>query len=469
MAPSRRDPRAARARKGPDFSALPDCVEEARRAALDDDAGPPDPVRFADLRARLAKASTRLPPLYRRNVLEPLQATLDEIGPRGFERVLRSDPDRAGPALVLLDLAQAVLQNGERYRDAATDGFQEVVSDLYDGFLSAEDRGGVKEPDHGVIPPLAKWGRPRFGPYTLPVEATAPLGLEMGVVSLPPANARAGLLAWAALGHETAGHDILGADAGLADELKAGVRAALRKARMDDLAEYWAGRIDETASDVMGILNMGPAAAVGLVGYFRGLNAAWGEGPHLRSDGPASDPHPADLVRGWLGAAVVRLLAFGEREAWAAAVEAETDRDAEDIRLAGRTVTPARAKRSAALVAAAVARGPMKSLEGHALGAIQGWSDEDQAVVARLRAALQGEAPIPERIQRGDYAAHAVAAAVTAAAARGGDPARLHGRLRAMLAAMHARNASWGPLPVVHPGDLAPHPATALAPALRGS
>jgi hypothetical protein len=449
-----------------DLSNLGACVEDARDAALARDTGPRDPTDYARLRAALARAAKRLPPVYRTGALEPFQRTLDAIGERGFRRVLAVDPEVQGQALVLLDVAQALLQSGS---DQATGAFQEVVSDLYDGFLSAEDRGGVKEPDHGVIPPLAKWGRPRFGPYTLPVEATAPLGLEMGVVSLPPANARAGLLAWAALGHETAGHDILGADAGLADELKAGVRAALRKARMDDLAEYWAGRIDETASDVMGILNMGPAAAVGLVGYFRGLNAAWGEGPHLRSDGPASDPHPADLVRGWLGAAVVRLLAFGEREAWAAAVEAETDRDAEDIRLAGRTVTPARAKRSAALVAAAVARGPMKSLEGHALGAIQGWSDEDQAVVARLRAALQGEAPIPERIQRGDYAAHAVAAAVTAAAARGGDPARLHGRLRAMLAAMHARNASWGPLPVVHPGDLAPHPATALAPALRGS
>ena len=38
------------------------------------------------------------------------------------------------------------------------DGFQEVISDLYDGFLSAEDRRGVKEPDFETIPPLVKPG-----------------------------------------------------------------------------------------------------------------------------------------------------------------------------------------------------------------------------------------------------------------------------------------------------------------------
>lgn len=49
----------------------------------------------------------------------------------------------------MLDIAQAILQNGEDYQKEATDGFQEVVSDLYDGFLSAADRRGLKPPDQG--------------------------------------------------------------------------------------------------------------------------------------------------------------------------------------------------------------------------------------------------------------------------------------------------------------------------------
>ena len=52
----------------------------------------------------------------------------------------------------------------------------------------------------------------------------------------------------------------------------------------------------------MGILNLGPAAGIGLIAYFRGLGAAFGQPPKLRSDGPADDPHPADIVRGYLAA-----------------------------------------------------------------------------------------------------------------------------------------------------------------------
>jgi exonuclease I len=40
----------------------------------------------------------------------------------------------------MLDIAHSILQNGEGFNEKATDSFQEVRSDLYDGFLSAEDR-----------------------------------------------------------------------------------------------------------------------------------------------------------------------------------------------------------------------------------------------------------------------------------------------------------------------------------------
>src|SRR5262245_14350146 len=106
--------------------------------------------------------------------------------------------------------------------------------------------------------------------------ATRSFNVQAAIVNLPPANAKEGLLAWAAVGHETGGHDIRHTYAGLEDQLASAVRTALRMAGFGgDLADYWADRIDETASDVCGILNMGPAAAIGLIGYFRGLNAAF--------------------------------------------------------------------------------------------------------------------------------------------------------------------------------------------------
>src|SRR5262249_28330743 len=175
-----------------------------------------------------------------------------------------------------------------------------VGGGLVCGFWGGKDRSGVNRRDRGVISPLVKFGNPDFGPYTFPIEATSSVhppggpGLGAALVSLPPAHARLGLLAWSALGHETAGHDILSADTGLKSELMRAVRNKLQAAGLGRLATYWAQRIDETASDVLGVLNMGPAAAIGLIGFFRGFS----NDSKLRSSGPASDPHPADVLRG---------------------------------------------------------------------------------------------------------------------------------------------------------------------------
>jgi hypothetical protein len=126
---------------------------------------------------------------------------------------------------------------------------------------------------------------------------------------------------------------------------------------------------------------MGPAAGIGLIGFFRGLNAAFGGGPKLRTIGPAADPHPADILRGFLAAATVRLLEFDEAAAWAAVIERETEKDLAAIRLAGRAVDPKVAKASAEVVARVIVTHPMDSLESHALGEIQTWRNEDEDIV----------------------------------------------------------------------------------------
>ena len=98
---------------------------------------------------------------------------------------------------------------------------------------------------------------------------------------------------------------------GLSAELGRFVQEELENANIGfGLPEYWSHRIEETASDVMGILNMGPAAAIGIVAYFRGLASANGRPPKLRTVGPLGDSHPADILRGYLGSATVALLSF---------------------------------------------------------------------------------------------------------------------------------------------------------------
>ena len=221
------------------------------------------------------------------------------------------------------------------------------------------------------------------------------------------------------------------------------------------MASYWSERIDETGADVLGLINMGPAAGIGMIGYFRGLLGAWTGVAKLQSSGPASDPHPADIVRGYLAASVVRNLSFAQGSRWAAAIEAETDKDAGSIRLAGHAVTAARAKAAAAVVAKAIADTPLLALEKKSLRSIQDWNDGDEAIAAALRPLLaHGRTALPS-IHGGGvvYATHVVAAAVIAAVLGEATPATLFAAMIGMLKEMHDDNPAWGPLFVGHRGD----------------
>lgn len=419
--------------------------------------GPEDPEEFSGLIARLDACRKKLPPLYRSKVIKPFLAAIEQLGNEDFNKVLMNDPGKEGEAGLMLDIAQAILQHGERYERKPTAAYQEVVSDIYDGFMSAEDRRVIKLPDHDVVSPLVKWGRPDYGPYTWPVDVTSYFGVGAAVVNLPPAHAYRGLFAYAALGHETAGHDVLHADDGLRDELASAVEAALiAKGLGANMADYWASRIDETASDVLGILNMGPVVGISIIGYFRALNAAYGFGRRLRNEGPASDDHPADVVRGYLAASTAKLLKVSTAKKWSAALEAETDRDVLTIRLAGEKVTEKDAKLSADVVAATIARTKCQSLANHALQEIQDWRDSDDAVVNELCPILASMGKLPTRYAKGTYAAHVVVGAITLALKKDADIPVIFDRMQGILKIMHDSNPSWGPLYIEHPGDLAP-------------
>lgn len=440
----------------PGIGNLDSCIEDARVAALDQDTGVPDPLPFHALRGRLLAARAHMPSIYLEAAFVPYVEKLESLGENAFNEILRADPTLEREAGLMLDIAHALLQRGEHFEPKALPAFQEVVADLYDGFLSAEDRRGVLPPDRETIAPMVKFGNPAFGPYTFPIDATEIFGLRVGVVSVPPSNARQGLLAWTALGHETAGHDILHADVGLLTEAGSAVRNALAaEPKTRALASYWAERIDETASDVLGILNMGPAAAIGLVGYFRSLNAAFTGVAKLRNDGPTLDPHPADIVRGFLAAATVGHLEFADAKGWAKVIADETHRDLTTIRLGGKVVAPDVARLSADIVAATLVTHPMIALEHHAFGEIQNWRDRDEEVIERLRGALTTANPLRMELTTGVYAAHLVAAATITALDKDANVALLFRRMIDLLKAMHDLNPTFGSLRVRHQGNLA--------------
>ena len=439
------------------LSHMAHCVADASLAIRDRDPGPPDPKQFDDLMTRLADAKPRLAPIYQQGMFEPFVATLASLGATEFTRILASDVNNDRAGRLMMDIAQALLQPAESVQHESLRAFQEVVSDLYDGFLSAENRRGVKPADRGVIAPMVKFGEPRSGPYTWPIEATSSFrvrgttGPNSAVVSLPPSTGRSGLIAWSSIGHETAGHDILGADRGLKAELSESVASALTASGLRNLASYWSERIDETASDVMGILNMGPAAGIGLVAFFRGFDGL------LRSDGPADDPHPADVLRGFLASATVRLLEFDDHDRWADLIREETLKDVRQITIARRETSAAQAEKSAAIVASTIVKTRARSLERTSLGRIQNWRNADEHVVDRLRRLLTSAAPLPDNFGSDAYAAHAVAAAVMAALAGDAEIPDLQLRMIHMLNVMHDQNASFGPLFVSQPGNIAAH------------
>jgi hypothetical protein len=377
--------------------------------------------------ASLRRAGSKLPSAYRWRVVHPLLAVLRE-----------RSADATQYAEYVEELSEAILPH-KGVLGEATAAFQEVVHDVYAGFLDAADRKGARLPDRDVLAPLVKWHAlgDGEGPYT--VGEDEDWEVSAGYVSLPITHAEQGLAGWTLLAHETAGHDILGANHDLTEELRTRVHSAL--GARSGLDRYWSERIEETASDIIGVLNMGPAAAIGLVSYFRGINSAWIGSARLQTEEEEEDEHPLDIFRGFLVAEVVRLLQFDDAEEWALAILREVRKDARGrvIRTTEGRFDEADVHASAAIVARTVALRELKSLEGHALSQIQNWRNSDEAVVLDLRRHFRRGARIPRKFSGGSYAAHAVSAAVVEAL--GGRAVRgTIVTLREILVRMHRRN-----------------------------
>jgi hypothetical protein len=422
------------------------------------DKGPADPSSLAILKKKLLAAKDKLPPVYQKAVYEPFLAMINQLTETDYKKV--TDPN-SNTGFIILDIAQAIIQNSEGYEADATDAFEEVVSDLYDGFLSAEDRHNIKLPDYEILPPLVKWGNPDAGPYTLPSDTTAIFNVNCAIVNLPPSHAHGAMMGWGCLGHETAGHDILHADDGLLDEMAKAVKTAIKADKQiksasmrSTLASYWSARIDETASDLMGVLNLGPAAAAVIIPYFRGMLGAFGMPQKLRSTGDKDDVHPADILRVMLGASAVRLLSFKDKNDWADTILSEGLKDMTNIVLnTSSKIDQASAQRSADIVAKVVMQTEFAALKDHALQEIQDWADKDEQIVADLRKVVKNYKPT-SKISNDAYATHVLAAAIYEGLLVKQDIAPLFKNLIKILKQMHNNNPSWGPLYILNPGDL---------------
>lgn len=444
----------------PDISNLNACINEVRNANLN----PPVVQTFDQytsnywgLLADLKAAVPNLPYVYQQVAAQPLITFLTNLGEAEYFQIFNGQNQQlAAYQEILPDAALAILTYDSTVYQAVY-AFQEVVSDLYDGFLSDERRASqtgtpIQPPTYGVIPPLVKFGNKDAGPYTWPADSTSSmLGMGCGVVSLPPAQIVGGLLAWSSLGHETGGHDVTHADQGLLNELANKVYAAVLSAYgSQDLAKYWARCIDETTADVCGYLNMGPSVAIGLIGYFR----SFGNGK-LRTIGSLLDPHPIDLLRGYLGASVAKHLTFSHAAVWSQIIANETKKDDGPLYLVDQSgnyyafpVSLEIAKASTDVVARTIMQSRLNSLQKHYLQQIVDWKDHDQSIVEQLVTIFKTGDSLPASLQGpGFYAAYVVAAATQAGLQFGTNLGLTFNTMQSFLASMHIQNPTWSKLP----------------------
>lgn len=434
----------------PDLTNLPNLVQEVKRTASQN---PVDHVRIPEtvreLFRKLWQANDQLSSDHQMKFALPLITHLERKVERSRGDLVLDPVEREAIRTVLLNGNVCPRIPGALPGSfcQATMAGQELVTDLYSNFV---DTSESPSPPHRRTPTLHNW-HPTDGPHTYHIAHMENLGLRSTLVSMPVINSLGGLLAWTTYAHEVAGHNNLHAKNCLNGELQNVFRSSLRWNYSVDssLVEYWSSRVDETVSDVLGLLSLGPAAGIGLVGYFRGLS----ENNRLRANGLANDPHPSDLVRGLLAAKVIRKLNFVNAGEWETALENEVLKDyplTQRYNAQGRSVRfPASIQlgsqhysydqvvHSVDAVATIALDTPLGCMGNQALSQLRAWNDNDMERTAKLMEYMQGRNIQPLLFR----ASHVVSAATLAALKRDANIQRIFKRMIDLLSQLHLDNS----------------------------
>jgi hypothetical protein len=231
---------------------------------------PPAPAHMLQI---LHAAKPYLPLKYQQNFIEPLITN--------FGSLLAQEPWNAET------YAGAIYQHLDSYEQSRElHCFLAVVSNLYRSFFIKERAAklGMQPLIKDPAPPLATFkykpdglaelGLPYFlSAFTIPAdEVERVCGGKVGIVSLPSIYRKHPIL-WGLLAHETGGHDVLHTDEDLLPELQTLVLNRMTEWAIENgyvkystqLGELWQYWTEETASDVYGVLNMGPSFGFNLV------------------------------------------------------------------------------------------------------------------------------------------------------------------------------------------------------------
>ncbi|HEX7841584.1 MAG TPA: hypothetical protein VF469_29140 [Kofleriaceae bacterium] len=355
-----------------------------------------------------------LPSSFAAAYANPLQERLPAL----FARL---DAAQIDPAY-LETLLGPVYQLGDAALRPELHRFLAVISNLFRSFLSSVKRDSLDIPLTEQLPPLAVWqSSPSRGPFTIPVdEAHQLINATVGVVSLPASFAGHPFL-FTSLTHETGGHDVLHADPDLLPELKRGVRGLFTGAN-SWLGVLWDHWMDETASDIYGILNMGPGFAISLAAL-TGVSLhdprTPGAGPTMRAASGRDrrgrlDAHPTDILRYSVAQGVIESLTglssarrkaylddIGQLVTLAVAGRAAITLDGAAHTDAGRAIDfdarpfpIADMQAAARKVGAYVATTRLAALGGRSIQDLETWDDEDDGAALAITAKLLDGEPV---------------------------------------------------------------------------
>lgn len=383
------------------------------------------------MKVKLTAATPPPPPFGRRPTVARVQALVDagaQLLPKLFRdsysaplaahlKPLVSQSVAAGDLTTLETLTGAVYQHNQRVGKTELHRFLAVISNLYRSFLDEKKRTQAQFPLRETLPPMAMFqNRADDGPFTMTVDVVNQLfGAAVGVVSLPAAY-RDHPFFWAALAHETGGHDVLHADPALLSELSSGVRNMFGAASRN-LGLLWAYWMDEAASDVYGVLNVGPSFGLSLTAFFAALlaqlNRPAGKVPVLRTQAGGDefgrlDPHPIDILRLHLILGVVEnleglsqarrqqysedLLALAEICAGSATsveLEGRVKLDSGETLFLRNSFPLIDMQDAARRVGAFIATAELNALGGHRIQDVETWDDPDEEKAIQVAAAVE--------------------------------------------------------------------------------
>jgi hypothetical protein len=229
------------------------------------------------LRKKITEGSETLL-AYHESYFDPLLSNLKELTEN---LVILGHPQEAALYFFMTTLVNTAIQLGPK-NNVVKDvhRLRAVSSDILTSYLYSERRNRVTGPPlHKKLPPLGAFVAPHPvfpaypQPYMLEPDQLAQFttGLDkqfkIGTVSLPSGYINHPIL-WGVLAHEIGGHDVLHADDNLVEELQAEVRKLFDGGSPKYLGPLWSHWTEEAASDVCGVLNIGPAYGIGAILYY---------------------------------------------------------------------------------------------------------------------------------------------------------------------------------------------------------